>query len=182
MVEARQQTAARRIGDSGGRDGRAPFRPTTTGRVARQAVESETPRRTSHESRPAPVRAGRRRDDARLHTLAAFAGWSTKTTARRTSRCGNSKSLPAATRRSTAIRTNTKCSCSKAKARFSKATTPQPLRPGTVVFVAPDDVHQFRNTGTTPLKFLCFVPNSHRNLPATMAAECARPEASGAAS
>lgn len=59
---------------------------------------------------------------------------------------------------------------------------PQPLRPGTVVYVAPDDIHQFRNTGTTPLKFLCFVPNSHRNLPATMAAECARPEASGASS
>jgi len=52
--------------------------------------------------------------------------------------------------------------------------TPRPLRPGTVVFVAPDEIHQFRNTGAAPLKFLCFVPNSHRNLPATMAAECAR--------
>ncbi|MBL9093979.1 MAG: cupin domain-containing protein [Planctomycetaceae bacterium] len=52
--------------------------------------------------------------------------------------------------------------------------TPRPLRPGTVVFVAPDEIHQFRNTGATPLKFLCFVPNSHRNLPATMAPECAR--------
>src|SRR5438046_5655287 len=41
---------------------------------------------------------------------------------------------------------------------------PQPLRPGTVVYVAPDDVHQFRNTGATPLKFLCLVPNHHRNL------------------
>ena len=52
--------------------------------------------------------------------------------------------------------------------------TPRPLRPGTVVFVAPDEIHQFRNTGAAPLKFLCFVPNSHRNLPATMAPECAR--------
>ena len=52
--------------------------------------------------------------------------------------------------------------------------TPRPLRPGTVVFVAPDEIHQFRNTGATPLKFLCFVPNSHRNLPATMAPGCAR--------
>jgi quercetin dioxygenase-like cupin family protein len=60
--------------------------------------------------------------------------------------------------------------------------SPQPLRPGTVVYVAPDDVHQFRNTGVTPLKFLCFVPNSHRNLPATMAPECARPAAPGTAS
>src|SRR5204862_5422984 len=39
---------------------------------------------------------------------------------------------------------------------------PRPLRPGTVVFVAPDELHQFRNTGTAPLKFLCLVPNSHR--------------------
>lgn len=53
---------------------------------------------------------------------------------------------------------------------------PRALRPGTVVFVAPDEVHQFRNTGTSPLRFLCLVPNSHRNLPATMAPECARPE------
>jgi quercetin dioxygenase-like cupin family protein len=52
---------------------------------------------------------------------------------------------------------------------------PRPLRPGTVVFVAPDEVHQFRNTGTSPLRFLCLVPNSHRNLPAKMAAECDRP-------
>src|SRR4029078_6769468 len=50
---------------------------------------------------------------------------------------------------------------------------PLPLRPGTGVYVAPDEVHQFRNTGALPLKFLCLVPNSHRNLPATMAAECA---------
>jgi quercetin dioxygenase-like cupin family protein len=48
----------------------------------------------------------------------------------------------------------------------------RPLRPGTVVFVAPDEVHQFRNTGKSPLTFLCLVPNSHRNLPATMAPEC----------
>lgn len=51
----------------------------------------------------------------------------------------------------------------------------RPLRPGTVVYVAPDEIHQFRNTGPTPLKFLCFVPHSHRGLPATMAPECARP-------
>lgn len=51
----------------------------------------------------------------------------------------------------------------------------RPLRSGTVVYVAPDDVHQFRNTGSAPLRFLCFVPHSHRNLPATMAPECNRP-------
>lgn len=36
--------------------------------------------------------------------------------------------------------------------------TAHPLRPGAVVFVAPDEVHQFRNTGPTALKFLCLVP------------------------
>lgn len=50
-----------------------------------------------------------------------------------------------------------------------------PLKAGDVVFVAPDDVHQFRNTGAGPLKFLCLVPNSSANLPVTMAAECAEP-------
>ena len=34
------------------------------------------------------------------------------------------------------------------------------LRPGDVVFVVPDEIHQFRNTGSGPLKFLCLVPNS----------------------
>jgi quercetin dioxygenase-like cupin family protein len=43
---------------------------------------------------------------------------------------------------------------------------------GDVVFVAPDDVHQFRNTGSRPLKFLCMVPNSAASLPVTLAPEC----------
>ena len=34
------------------------------------------------------------------------------------------------------------------------------LGAGDCVFVAPDDVHQFRNTGDQPMKFLCLVPNS----------------------
>jgi len=34
-----------------------------------------------------------------------------------------------------------------------------PLRAGTVVYVPPNESHQFRNTGSTPLKFLCLVPN-----------------------
>ena len=33
-----------------------------------------------------------------------------------------------------------------------------PIRPGTVVFVAPNEPHQFRNTGNTTLKFICLVP------------------------
>ena len=54
----------------------------------------------------------------------------------------------------------------------------RPLRPGTVVYVAPDEVHQFRNTGPSPLTFLCLVPHSRRGLPSAMAPECDRPQAS----
>ena len=32
------------------------------------------------------------------------------------------------------------------------------LSPGTVVFVAPNENHQFSNTGSSPLKFICIVP------------------------
>jgi quercetin dioxygenase-like cupin family protein len=46
------------------------------------------------------------------------------------------------------------------------------LRPGDVVFVKPGEIHQFRNTGERPLKFLCLVPNSASHLPVTMAPEC----------
>ena len=35
-----------------------------------------------------------------------------------------------------------------------------PLAAGSVVYVAPNDVHQFRNTGEQPLRFLCLIPNS----------------------
>jgi len=34
-----------------------------------------------------------------------------------------------------------------------------PLRPGTVVFVPPNALHQFRNTGASPLEFLCLIPH-----------------------
>ncbi len=36
----------------------------------------------------------------------------------------------------------------------------QPLAAGSVVYVAPNDVHQFRNTGQEPMRFLCLIPNS----------------------
>ena len=49
--------------------------------------------------------------------------------------------------------------------------TEHSLQPGDVVFVRPDEVHQFRNTGDGPLKFLCLVPNAAlANQP--MAPEC----------
>jgi quercetin dioxygenase-like cupin family protein len=43
---------------------------------------------------------------------------------------------------------------------------------GDVIYVAPDDVHQFRNTGAAPLKFLCLVPHSSKNAPIHQAPEC----------
>lgn len=52
----------------------------------------------------------------------------------------------------------------------------RPLKAGDVVFVAPDDVHQFKNTGASPMKFICLVPNSYKDLPVTMAPECAAVE------
>ncbi|HJN07757.1 MAG TPA: cupin domain-containing protein [Pirellulaceae bacterium] len=47
-----------------------------------------------------------------------------------------------------------------------------PLAPGDVVFVNPDDIHQFRNTGDSPLKFLCLIPNSARGKTVTVVSEC----------
>jgi len=47
-----------------------------------------------------------------------------------------------------------------------------PLKSGDVVLVEPNDVHQFRNTGSTPLKFLCLVPNSAAQGKVTVAPEC----------
>jgi quercetin dioxygenase-like cupin family protein len=49
------------------------------------------------------------------------------------------------------------------------------LKAGDVIFVVPDEVHQFRNTGQVPLKFLCLVPNSSSGQKVTVAAECSRP-------
>ena len=46
------------------------------------------------------------------------------------------------------------------------------LSSGDVVYVAPGDVHQFRNTGDRPLKFLCLIPNSAAGLPIALAPEC----------
>ena len=48
----------------------------------------------------------------------------------------------------------------------------QPLRAGDVVFVEPDVVHQFRNTGSSPLKFLCLIPNSATGKAVTVVPEC----------
>lgn len=34
----------------------------------------------------------------------------------------------------------------------------RPIRPGDVVWVAPNEMHQFRNTGSEPLEFICLIP------------------------
>ncbi len=47
-----------------------------------------------------------------------------------------------------------------------------PLSAGDVVLVSPDDVHQFRNTGDGPLKFLCLIPNSATGKSVTVVPEC----------
>ncbi len=46
------------------------------------------------------------------------------------------------------------------------------LRPGTVVFVPPNQRHQFRNTGTGPLTFLCLIPHPLRDMTDSCAAAC----------
>jgi quercetin dioxygenase-like cupin family protein len=47
-----------------------------------------------------------------------------------------------------------------------------PLRAGDVVLVKPNEVHQFRNPGSAPLKFLCLIPNSATGKSVTVAPEC----------
>lgn len=48
----------------------------------------------------------------------------------------------------------------------------RPLRPGDVVLVSPDDVHQFKNVGSTPFKMLCLIPNSAADKTVTVVPEC----------
>ncbi|MBM4002126.1 MAG: cupin domain-containing protein [Planctomycetes bacterium] len=47
-----------------------------------------------------------------------------------------------------------------------------PLKAGDVVLVKPNEVHQFLNTGSAPLKFLCLIPNSATGKNVTVAPEC----------
>jgi len=48
----------------------------------------------------------------------------------------------------------------------------RPLAAGDVVLVAPNDVHQFRNTGSETLRFLCLIPNSAAGRNVTVVPEC----------
>ncbi len=53
-----------------------------------------------------------------------------------------------------------------------EGSEPHPLKAGDVVLVQPDEIHQFRNTGDTPLKFLCLIPNSATDKQVTVVPEC----------
>lgn len=47
-----------------------------------------------------------------------------------------------------------------------------PLRPGMAVYVAPNELHQFRNTGSGPLRFLCLIPHPLRGMRDVCVAAC----------
>jgi len=47
-----------------------------------------------------------------------------------------------------------------------------PIGPGTTVFVRPNELHQFRNTGPGPLRFLCLIPHPLRAMEGPCAAAC----------
>ena len=50
--------------------------------------------------------------------------------------------------------------------------TRHPLKPGDVVYVHPNDVHQFRNTGDATMKMLCLIPNTAAGKQVTVVPEC----------
>jgi len=43
--------------------------------------------------------------------------------------------------------------------------THRPIGVGDVVYVAPDEVHQFSNTGSEPLGFICVIPPKTQEVP-----------------
>ena len=46
------------------------------------------------------------------------------------------------------------------------------LAEGDVIFVAPNDIHQFRNTGDSRMRFLCLIPNSATGKNVSVVPEC----------
>lgn len=50
--------------------------------------------------------------------------------------------------------------------------TPVPLRAGDAVYVHPNDIHQFKNTGSATMKMLCLIPNSAAGKKVTVVPEC----------
>ncbi len=50
--------------------------------------------------------------------------------------------------------------------------TPHRIAAGDVILVKPDEVHQFRNIGPSPLRFLCLIPNDAASKAVTVVPEC----------
>ena len=48
----------------------------------------------------------------------------------------------------------------------------RPIAAGDVLYISPDEIHQFRNSGDAPLKFLCMVPHIPDDAPVTTLPEC----------
>ncbi|HEX4414050.1 MAG TPA: cupin domain-containing protein [Lacipirellulaceae bacterium] len=48
----------------------------------------------------------------------------------------------------------------------------KPLSAGDVILVSPNDVHQFRNTGQEPMRFLCLIPNTATGKNVSVVPEC----------
>jgi quercetin dioxygenase-like cupin family protein len=53
-----------------------------------------------------------------------------------------------------------------------EGSTAHDLSRGDVVFIKPNEVHQFRNPYAEPLKFLCLIPNSAQGQQVTVVPEC----------
>jgi quercetin dioxygenase-like cupin family protein len=50
--------------------------------------------------------------------------------------------------------------------------TEHELKSGDVVYVHPNDIHQFRNNGDQPMKMLCLIPNSATEKTIKVVPEC----------
>jgi quercetin dioxygenase-like cupin family protein len=48
----------------------------------------------------------------------------------------------------------------------------RPLAKGDVLLVSPNDIHQFKNTGSEPFRFLCLIPNYAAARNVTVVPEC----------
>ncbi len=46
------------------------------------------------------------------------------------------------------------------------------IKSGDVLYVSPNEIHQFKNAADVPLKFLCLIPNSALDKPIIQAPEC----------
>ena len=55
-----------------------------------------------------------------------------------------------------------------------EADQEHPITAGDFIYVRPDEIHQFRNTGSTPLTFLCMVPHIPEGTPVNTLPACER--------